>query len=63
MKLVFDLLGIFQQFFQVFFQFGECFGFDCVEFGLNSGFVVEVRECDFFELIDKFVEFTVFCGF
>ena len=57
------MLGIFQQFFQVLFQFRECFGFDCVEFGLNPGFVVEVRKSNFFELIDEFVEFTAFFSF
>jgi hypothetical protein len=36
------LLGIFQQFLQVLFQLGECFGSDCVEFELNPGFIVEV---------------------
>ena len=54
------MLGIFQQFFQILFQFRECFGFDYVEFGLNSGFV---RESDFFELVDEVVEFAAFCGF
>ena len=36
------------------------FGFDCIEFGLNSGFV---RESDFFELVDEVVEFAVVCDF
>ena len=57
------MLGIFQLFFQVLFQFGECFGFDRVEFGLNPGFVAEVRKSDFFELIDEFVEFASFFSF
>ena len=54
------LLGIFQQFSQVLFQFGECFDFDYVKFGLNSGFV---RESDFFEFVDEVVEFASFCSF
>ena len=29
----------------------------------NSFFVVEVRKSDFFELIDEFVEFRLFCSF
>ena len=29
----------------------------------NSGFVVESRESDFFELVDKVVEFMVSCSF
>ena len=29
----------------------------------NSGFALEVREFDFFELINEFAEFVMFCGF
>ena len=29
----------------------------------NSGFIVEVRKSDFFELIDEFVEFLLFGSF
>ena len=39
------------------------FGFDWIEFGLNSGFVVEVRNSNFFGLINEFIEFASFCSF
>ena len=53
----------FQKMIQIFFQFGNKFGFGYVEIGLISNFLDANRERNFVELVDEIVDFTMPCIF